>query len=84
MKDEFTRTAMLIGENAVEHFSSARVAVFGIGGVGGFVAEALARSGIGLFDLIDSDTVNITNIQQYFPKVKCIQKIIPQMKFNHF
>lgn len=64
MREEFTRTAMLIGENAVKRLSSARVAVFGIGGVGGFVAEALARSGIGFFDLIDSDTVNVTNINR--------------------
>lgn len=64
MKEEFTRTVMLIGENAVKRLSSARVAVFGIGGVGGFVVEALARSGIGFFDLIDSDTVNISNINR--------------------
>ncbi len=64
MREEFTRTAMLIGESAVRRLSSARVAVFGIGGVGGFVVEALARSGIGFFDLIDSDTVNVTNINR--------------------
>lgn len=64
MKEEFTRTAMLIGESAAERLSSAHIAVFGIGGVGGFVVEALARSGIGYFDLIDNDTVNITNINR--------------------
>ena len=64
MREEFTRTAMLIGEAALERLSSARVAIFGIGGVGGYVAEALARSGVGQFDLIDSDTVNITNINR--------------------
>lgn len=64
MREEFTRTAMLIGEAALKRLSSARVAIFGIGGVGGYVAEALARSGVGQFDLIDSDTVNITNINR--------------------
>ena len=64
MKEEFTRTAMLIGEDAVEKLFSCHVAIFGIGGVGGYVAEALARSGIGTFDLIDNDTVNVTNINR--------------------
>ena len=64
MKEEFTRTAMLIGKENVEKLSAVRVAVFGIGGVGGYVAEALARSGVGKLDLIDNDTVNITNINR--------------------
>jgi len=64
MKEEFTRTAMLIGEESVEKLSSCHIAVFGIGGVGGYVTEALARCGVGKFDLIDNDTVNITNINR--------------------
>lgn len=64
MKEEFTRTAMLIGEESLEKLSSCHIAVFGIGGVGGYVAEALARCGVGEFDLIDNDTVNITNINR--------------------
>lgn len=64
MKEEFTRTAMLIGEESVEMLSSVHIAVFGIGGVGGYVTEALARCGVGAFDLIDNDTVNITNINR--------------------
>lgn len=64
MKEEFARTAMLIGADALDKLSSCRVAIFGIGGVGGYVAEALARSGIGHLDLIDNDTVNITNINR--------------------
>ncbi len=64
MKEEFTRTAMLIGEDAVDKLSACHVAIFGIGGVGGYVVEALARSGVGEFDLIDNDTVNITNINR--------------------
>ena len=64
MKEEFTRTAMLIGEKSVEKLSTVHIAVFGIGGVGGYVTEALARCGVGKFDLIDNDTVNITNINR--------------------
>ena len=64
MKEEFTRTAMLIGEESVEKLSSCHIAVFGIGGVGGYVTEALARCGVGEFDLIDNDTVNISNINR--------------------
>jgi len=64
MREEFTRTAMLIGKESIEKLSSASVAVFGIGGVGGYVAEALARCGVGKLDLIDNDTVNITNINR--------------------
>ena len=61
MQEWLSRTEMLFGTEAVERFRHARVAVFGIGGVGGYVVEALARSGIGAFDLIDSDTVCESN-----------------------
>ena len=64
MEHEFSRTEMLIGKDVVERLASCRVAIFGIGGVGGYVMEALARSGIGHFDLIDNDTVNITNLNR--------------------
>lgn len=64
MVNEFSRTAQLFGEEAMTRLKGARVAVFGIGGVGGHVAEALARSGIGAIDLIDKDTVEITNINR--------------------
>ena len=64
MQEQFLRTAMLLGEEAVERLKSARVAVFGIGGVGGYTVEALARSGIGRIDLIDSDTVSRSNINR--------------------
>ena len=64
MKDELLRTAMLLGEEAVEKLQNARVAVFGIGGVGGYTLEALARAGIGQLDLIDSDTVSRSNINR--------------------
>ena len=64
MQEQFLRTAMLLGETAVERLQKARVAVFGIGGVGGYTVEALARSGIGQIDLIDSDVVSRSNINR--------------------
>lgn len=64
MSDQFARTRLLYGDNAVEKFKKSRVAVFGIGGVGGQVAEALVRSGIGTIDIIDNDTVSLTNINR--------------------
>ena len=64
MKEELLRTAMLLGEDAVEKLTKARVAIFGIGGVGGYTLEALARAGIGQLDLIDSDTVSRSNINR--------------------
>ena len=64
MLDQFARTELLLGKDAVEHLSHCRVAVFGIGGVGGYVCEALARSGVGSFDLIDNDKVCLSNINR--------------------
>ncbi len=60
----FSRTELILGSDAMERLSAARVAVFGIGGVGGYTAEALARSGIGALDLIDNDTVSESNINR--------------------
>ena len=64
MLNEFSRTRMLLGEDAMTRLAAARVAVFGIGGVGGHVVEALARSGVGTLELIDNDTVSLTNINR--------------------
>lgn len=64
MKEEFSRTALLIGEDAIDKLGSSKVAVFGVGGVGGYVVEALARSGVGAFVLIDNDTVSPSNINR--------------------
>ena len=64
MKEQLERTAMLIGETGVERLAACRVAVFGIGGVGGYAVEALARVGIGSFTLIDPDTVSESNINR--------------------
>lgn len=64
MTGQFDRTKRLLGETAMERLAGARVAVFGIGGVGGHVVEALVRSGIGALDLIDNDTVCASNINR--------------------
>lgn len=61
---QFSRTALLIGEEGVQKLKNARVAVFGVGGVGGYAVEALARSGVGSLDLIDNDTVSESNINR--------------------
>ncbi len=64
MTDRFSRTELIFGKDAMKRLSEARVAVFGIGGVGGYAVEALARSGIGELDLIDNDTVSVSNINR--------------------
>lgn len=64
MSERFVRTEMLLGRDGMDTLKNARVAVFGVGGVGGYVAEALARSGVGSLDLIDKDTVSESNINR--------------------
>ncbi len=64
MKEQFTRTEMLLGQEKMEKLFAARVAVFGLGGVGGYTVETLARSGIGTLDLIDPDKVDVTNLNR--------------------
>ena len=64
MLNQFSRTQLLYGKDVMDYFASCRIAVFGIGGVGGYVVEALARSGIGALDLIDDDRVCVTNINR--------------------
>lgn len=64
MTEQFSRTARILGENAINTLSAKHVAIFGLGGVGGYAAEALVRSGIGKFDLIDHDKVDITNLNR--------------------
>ena len=64
MLTQFSRTQLLLGEASMEKLKNTRVAVFGVGGVGGYVCEALVRTGIGAFDLIDSDTVSLTNLNR--------------------
>lgn len=64
MKEEFSRTGKLVGEEGVGKLSRAKVIVFGVGGVGGYCAEALARSGIGSITLVDSDVVSLSNVNR--------------------
>lgn len=64
MMHQFSRTELLVGKEGMERLYNARVAVFGIGGVGGHCVDALARSGVGVFDLIDNDDVELTNLNR--------------------
>ena len=85
MLNQFSRTELLFGSEAITRLQNAHVAVFGIGGVGGYTVEALARSGVGSFDLIDNDTVALTNLNRQIiatldtvgqPKVEVMAKRI--------
>ena len=64
VSEQFSRTAYVYGEQAIEKLNNARVAVFGVGGVGGFICEALARAGVGQIDIFDRDTVSVSNINR--------------------
>ena len=64
MENQFSRSIMMFGEEGIEKLNNSRVAVFGIGGVGGYTVEALARTGIGTLDLIDNDTVCLSNLNR--------------------
>lgn len=64
MQEQFSRTELVIGEEGVAKLNSARVIVFGVGGVGGFVVEALARAGVGAIEIVDDDTVCLSNINR--------------------
>lgn len=79
MLNRFSRTELLYGAEAMEHLSSCRVAVFGVGGVGGYVVEALARSGIGALDVIDNDRVCITNINR---QILATEKTVGEYKVD--
>ena len=79
MLNQFSRTQLLFGAEAMEKLRQARVAVFGIGGVGGYTVEALARSGIGTLDLIDDDRVCLTNINR---QIFATRKTVGQYKID--
>ena len=64
MLEQFSRTELLLGRDAIEKLSRAKVIVFGVGGVGGYAVEALARSGVGRIDLVDKDTVSLSNLNR--------------------
>ena len=73
MLNQFSRTELLLGTDAMERLKNAHVAVFGIGGVGGYTVEALVRSGIGAIDIIDDDKVCLTNInRQIYATLKTV------------
>ena len=75
MLSQFSRTELLLGKDAMEKLADSRVAVFGIGGVGGYTVEALARSGVGTIDIIDDDKVCLTNInRQIYATQKTVEK----------
>ena len=64
MLNQFSRTQIIYGENALKKLANSRVAIFGLGGVGGYVLEALARAGVGALDLIDNDKISLTNLNR--------------------
>ena len=64
MLEQFSRTELLLGRDAIDKLSRAKVIVFGIGGVGGYAVEALARSGVGRIDLVDKATVSLSNLNR--------------------
>lgn len=91
MLNQFSRTELLFGSEAITRLQNAHVAVFGIGGVGGYTVEALARSGVGNFDLIDNDTIALTNLNRQIiatldtvgqPKVEVMAKRIASINPN--
>lgn len=79
MLNQFSRTELLLGKEAMERLAHARVAVFGIGGVGGYVCEALVRSGVGAFDLVDDDKVCLTNLNR---QIIATRKTVGQYKVD--
>ncbi len=77
MSDQFIRTRMLIGDDPIQRLQQAKIAVFGVGGVGGFCVEALARSGVGAMDLYDDDTVSESNLNR---QIAALHSTIGQRK----
>ena len=79
MLTQFSRTELLLGKEAMDKLANSRVAVFGIGGVGGYVCEALVRTGVGVFDLIDDDKVCLTNLNR---QIIATRKTVGQYKVD--
>ena len=81
MINEFSRSELLLGKDVINKLANKRIAIFGVGGVGGYVVEALARTGIGTLDLIDNDVVSITNINR---QIIATHKTIGKYKVDVF
>ena len=79
MLEQFSRTELLLGTEAMEKLSKARVAVFGVGGVGGYVVEALVRNGVGALDIIDNDIVSLSNLNR---QIIATRKTVGQYKVD--
>ena len=79
MLEQFSRTELLLGRESMEKLANARVAVFGVGGVGGYVVEALVRSGIGAIDIVDNDTVSLSNLNR---QIIATRKTVGQYKVD--
>lgn len=77
MKEEFIRTALVLGEDGVKKLNGCRVAVFGLGGVGGYVVESLARIGVGTLDLFDGDVFSVSNINR---QILALQSSVGELK----
>ena len=77
MKEEFSRTGLIFGEEGMAKLARSRVAVFGLGGVGGYTVEALARSGVGAIDVIDADYVSESNINRL---IFAVQSTVGRLK----
>lgn len=91
MNEQFSRTGLLLGEDGVARLRNARVAIFGLGGVGGYVVEALARAGIGQLDLVDKDEVSLSNLNRQIlathatvgmPKVEAARRRVMEINPN--
>ena len=79
MREQYSRTRLLLGQAGLDRLRAARVAVFGVGGVGGYVVEALARSGVGALDLIDDDRVCLSNLNRVDAAAARIRDIDPEI-----
>ena len=79
MENQYTRTIAVLGESAIEKLKDVHIAIFGVGGVGSYTVEALARAGVGKIDLIDNDTFNVTNINR---QLYATHKTIGQYKVD--
>ena len=80
MSNQFSRTELLIGKNGIDKLQNAKVAIFGIGGVGSYVMEGLARAGVGSFILVDKDEVDESNINTMFTKIVRLNPATTQVK----